>query len=393
VDFTGLRLAVTDGETRAALAAVRALGARGAAVHVVSEDGRSLAGASRYAAADHGLGRPESGRGWAAELEALVVREGLDLVVPVAELSLVNLYAAGAEERIRLAAPVREAFEAATDKRALLERAARLGLHVPRGTFVADPSRLDALPEGLAFPAVLKPRRSLFLENGRWVAASVRIVEDTEALRRLRDDPGLRGGALVQEYLPGHGEGVFLLTDSGRPLARFAHRRLREKPPTGGVSVLRESIAPDPQLLAWSERLLADLAFTGVAMVEFRRTPEGRAALMEINPRLWGSLQLAVDAGVDFASLLVALHRGTRLDERLLPAPELGVRLRWLLGDADHVWISLRRPDVRRLTGRGLARVLWDFLAGFFDGSHLEVLRRGDLRPFFHELRGRVVRS
>ena len=50
-----------------------------------------------------------------------------------------------------------------------------------------------------------------------------------------------------------------------------------------------------------SEQLLGDLAFHGVAMVEFRRTPDGRAALMEVNPRLWGSLQLAIDAStIDF---------------------------------------------------------------------------------------------
>jgi len=154
------------------------------------------------------------------------------------------------------------------------------------------------------------------------VVAEVRIAEDAASLTRHRVDPGLAAGALVQEYLPGHGEAVFLLADAGRTLASFAHRRLREKPPSGGVSVLREAIAPDPKLLAAAERLLAELAFTGVAMVEFRRTPDGRAALMEVNPRLWGSLQLAVDAGVDFASLLVALHRGARPEAP--PTPRLG---------------------------------------------------------------------
>jgi predicted ATP-grasp superfamily ATP-dependent carboligase len=386
--FDDLRLLVTDGETRAALAAVRALGARGATLHVASEDGGSLAGASRHAAADHALGSTDSDPwGWATRLETVVAREGLGLVVPVGDTSLAILYAAGTGERVCLAAPTRETYEAATDKRALLERAARLGVDVPRGVFVPDPRQLHALPEGFSYPVVLKARRSRFLEEGRWIEGPVRIAHDMDELRRLCHDPGLRGGLLLQEYLAGHGEGLFLLAQGGRPLARFAHRRLREKPPTGGVSVLRESIAPEPQLLEWSERLLADLAFTGVAMVEFRRTPEGRAALMEINPRLWGSLQLAVDAGVDFASLLVALHRGAQLEERAVAVARLGVRTRWLLGDVDQLWISLRYPDRRRLAGRSLARIVWDFVTGFFDGSRLEVLRRDDPRPFLRELR------
>ena len=94
----------------------------------------------------------------------------------------------------------------------------------------------------------------------------------------------MSGGLLLQEFIPGHGEGIFLLAHRGRSLIRFAHRRLREKPPTGGVSVVSESIAIDPELLAQSERLLEELNWTGVAMIEFRRAPNGRATLMEINP-------------------------------------------------------------------------------------------------------------
>jgi predicted ATP-grasp superfamily ATP-dependent carboligase len=150
------------------------------------------------------------------------------------------------------------------------------------------------------------------------------------------------------------------------------------------VSVLSEAIAPDPELLQGSERLLAELAFTGVAMVEFRRSPGGAAFLMEVNPRLWGSLQLAIDAGLDFPSLLVALHQGVKL-----PAVQarLGTRTRWLLGDVDHLLICLRRPELRQRLGIGVVALLRDFLRSFFDGSRLEVLRRDDWRPFLWELR------
>src|SRR5262249_48593048 len=157
------------------------------------------------------------------------------------------------------------------------------------------------------------------------------------------------------------------------------HRRIREKPPWGGVSVLSEAIAPDPELLAGSERLLAELALTGVAMVEFRRTPGDGVYLMEVNPRLWGSLQLAIDAGVGFPSLLVALHRGDPL-----PAtrPRLGIRTRWLLGDVDHLLIGLRRAAWRREQRISVFSLIRDFMRSFFDGSRADVLRRDDWRPF-----------
>ena len=209
------------------------------------------------------------------------------------------------------------------------------------------------------------------------------ILKGPEDLERARCDPGFGGGALLQEYIEGRGEAIFLLMDGEYTRAVFAHRRLREKPPAGGVSVLRESIAPDPVLLDGSERLLAALDWRGVAMVEFRRGRDGRAVLMEINPRLWGSLQLATDAGVDFTAMLIRQHLGQAV---AAPDAQLGVRCRWLLGDFDHLLICLRRPAARAATGRGLLRVLYDFLASFWDGSRLEVLRLDDPRPFLREL-------
>ena len=107
---------------------------------------------------------------------------------------------------------------------------------------------------------------------------------------------------LLQERIEGPGVGVFVCCDRGEPVALFAHRRLREKPPSGGVSVLCESAAARSDRRATSAtRLLQALDWRGVAMVEFKRDlRDGSLRLMEINGRFWGSLQLAIDAGVEF---------------------------------------------------------------------------------------------
>jgi predicted ATP-grasp superfamily ATP-dependent carboligase len=381
---TPARILVTDGETRAALASVRALAARGHTVHVAAAGSRSLAAASRHASGAHAVGDPSSDpRGFAERLVQVAGKISADLILPVTEVSLGSIYAFAVQERCAVACPYRAAYEAAVDKHELLQRAARLGLAAPRTLLFEDPARLAALPEPFQYPVILKARRSRFLKDGRWMAGDARVVRSPEDLDAARFAPGFAGGVLLQEFVPGHGEGVFLLTNQGRPLVHFAHRRLREKPPWGGVSVLSEAIAPDPELLQGSERLLAELAFTGVAMVEFRRSPGGAAFLMEVNPRLWGSLQLAIDAGLDFPSLLVALHQGVKL-----PAVQarIGTRTRWLLGDVDHLLICLRRPELRQRLGIGVVALLRDFLRSFFDGSRLEVLRRDDWRPFLREL-------
>lgn len=327
---------------------------------------------------------------WSERLERVATEIGADLLLPISEVSFGTIYEHGVESRWSVACPERRAYDAAIDKHSLLQRAASLGLAAPHGVLVEKPAQLRDLPGGFQYPVVLKPRRSRFLRADGWHSGVARIARSSEELGGALSEPGMADGALLQEFVPGHGEAVFLLAREGRTLVRFAHRRLREKPPTGGESVLREAILPDPELLAGSERLLAGLSWTGVAMVEFRRAPDGRALLMELNPRLWGSLQLAVDAGVDFPGLLVCLHRGAQV-----PAvhPRPGVRTRWLLGDLDHLAISLYRPAVRQLLGLSIPRLLWDFVRSFLDGTRLEVLRLRDLRPFLRELGTRLGRG
>jgi glutathione synthase/RimK-type ligase-like ATP-grasp enzyme len=376
---------VTDGETRAALAAVRSLGRRGLAVHVASSAPRSLAAASRRCAAEHVTPDPEqSPAAWVEAIErAVQALPQPALVLPVTEVATANLLGHGVERRRLVAAPPRAAFEIAVDKLALGERAAAAGLAVPRTRLLEQPSDFAALPEGFAYPVIVKARRSRWLDAAAWRRGGVHVVRDAEALRRLESAPDLGGGALLQELVPGHGEGLFFLADRGETRVVFSHRRLREKPPHGGVSVLCEAAPPDPLAAEAGARLLKDLGWHGVAMLELRRAPDGTGYVMELNPRLWGSLQLAIDAGVDFPALLVDLVRGAPI---ATPTPRYGVRTRWLLGDVDHLWLALRDADERRSTGRTRSRVLLDFARAFVDGARLEVLRWDDPRPFLREL-------
>lgn len=182
---------------------------------------------------------------------------------------------------------------------------------------------------------------------------------------------------LVQEYIPGEGHGVFLLMNRGKVRAAFAHRRVREKPPSGGVSVVSESVALDPRLLAYSQQLLAALKWHGVAMVEFKHDRrDGRAKLLEINGRFWGSLQLAVDAGIDFPYLLYRMA----VDGDIEPALTYreGIRLRWWLGDLDCLLLQFR--DGSRL------RALVEFLKSNGNATRGEVFRWDDPVPGIAEL-------
>ncbi len=209
----------------------------------------------------------------------------------------------------RLLVPPLEALAVAHDKIRLMELAASLGVPVPDG-FPAGPDLArDPRLAGSAFRwCSSRPRRA----TSRAGAGTGRGAGRSRTARRWRGRcrsapefaPGRR--FLVQQKVPGEGRGVFVLAQEGTGAVRLPHRRVREKPPWGGVSTLCEVAPPDPALVEHARRLMEALRWTGVAMVEFKHDPAtGRSWLMEINGRFWGSIQLAIAAGVDFPWLYV----------------------------------------------------------------------------------------
>jgi len=394
-----MRVLVTDGEQRSALAVVRSLGRAGHSVHVCSTRRRSLAGASRYCRAQSAVTDPlESPTEFVARVEDLLKTWQIDVLLPITDAALLALLPERESfAHVRIPFPTHGQFRRICDKATVLEVAGRLGIDVPGQVSVTDPSERDDLTaNSLRFPLVVKPARSVGEANGRRAKLGVSHVADWNGLQDLLDlAPTAAYPLLLQQRVVGPGIGVFLLVWGGELLAVFGHRRLREKPPSGGVSVYRESVAVQPELVARSRALLDEFAWEGVAMVEYKiDAGTGTPYLMEVNGRFWGSLQLAIDAGVDFPALLLAAACGER------PQPVLsyreGVKCRWWWGDVDQLLLRLRRsrealalpPDE---PGRWSA--LAEFLMSWKDGGRREVLRPDDPRPFLHEtlqwLRGR----
>ena len=382
---------VTDGEQRAALAIVRSLGRAGYRCVVTSASGSSIAGASRHCAAEAAVPDPlRAPDDFAGEIERLVSRHGARLVIPVGEAAMLALLPV----RERLAPAIipfgeLESFRRLSHKAELLEVARALGVAIPAQRVLASSADARDLDfRALSYPLVLKPARSIGERAGQ--RRSLRVAHATSAAE-LRDMlgrlPDEAHPLLLQERVIGPGIGIFLLRWDDEIIASFAHRRLREKPPSGGISVYRESIAEPPALLESSRALLDHFAWRGVAMVEYKvHAATGVPYLMEINGRFWGSLQLAIDAGVDFPRLLAGLALGERVER----APRYRrVRSRWWWGEVDHLLIRLRRPR-RELhlssDAPSIARAMYDFLASpLRPRDREEIFRFDDPRPFLRE--------
>jgi predicted ATP-grasp superfamily ATP-dependent carboligase len=390
---TSIGVLVTDGNERAALAVTRGLGQAGIPVVVGAESRSTLAGASRYCRRKWLYPSPlVQPREFIQSINDAVQAENLSCIISVTDATTQVL----AERREELGSaavtiPPVDSYDLVSDKYRLMKLAQQLEIPIPDSLFVPDGNVL-ALAEAIrTYPVAVKPGRSLIRVDGRWHRTVVHFASSREELVELYGRvPYLRYPSLIQRRVEGAGMGVFGLFQEGKPCALFAHRRLREKPPAGGVSVLRESIALQRPMVDYAVRLLEHVKWNGVAMVEFKTDRQsGEPVLMEINGRFWGSLQLAIDAGLNFPHLLYQAARGLPVS---LPdqSYRVGIKSRWLLGDLDHLLIRLTKSN-EELGLDSSAQSRWgcvvEFLKLFQRDLHYEVERWRDPGPAWFEYR------
>ena len=392
-----MRILITDSDIRSALAAVRALGRRGHEVFVAGERHPSLASVSRYCAAFERYPSPTNDpQGFLNAILKAVTARNIDVVIPMAEVStlLLTTHQDQLPPNVILPFPAAAAVAAAADKSQVLRIASELGVPIPATIVCNNAAEALAQVERIGFPVVMKATRSRVWSGTQWLSTSVRYAPDRSSFEtHIAQISPLIYPLLLQERIQGPGVGVFLCHDDSGMVASFAHRRIREKPPSGGVSVLSESTLPDPTALEHANRLLHALQWRGVAMVEFKRdSRDGSLKLMEINGRFWGSLQLAIDAGVDFPGLLVEIAQGRR---PAAPQYRVGVRTRWLLGDLDALLaILLRSRSFLNLpaTHPGKLRSALSFLNFWPGRTRLELERLSDPRPALLEMKRWLLR-
>ncbi len=325
---------VLDGQTNQALACVRSLGRAGNDVFVAATRRRPLSAWSRFARGRFLLSG-ESLEAFAA-LRRWAVTRHVSLVLPLTERSCVlcNLDRSAWEAAgITVGSAPADLLAVAFDKARTFELAARSGVAIPPTRVPTTLAEARMAAADVGFPCVVKSRFSNAWDGTRFLpdpgTSYVRNAAELDAAVALH-----RQGEhwpLIQGFVPGQGKGVFALFESGRPIAWFAHERLRDVRPSGSGSSLRRSAPLEPRLLEPAEQLLAAMAWHGPAMVEFRDDGVHPPALMEVNGRFWGSLQLAVSAGADFPLWWAAILRGRPVERRAGYAT--GVTVRWLWGD------------------------------------------------------------
>ena len=311
-------------ESQIGLALVRELGRAGVPVIGIAHAADELGLASRYLTERIVVSTSRS-PALLAQICAIGQRFGGATLLTISEANLAWLVANRAQLLPVVAlVPHADQLAAALDKARTLAFAREVGVPVP-ATWQPR-SLLEALALRPEFPVVLKwpdPVAVMAeLTAAQLPLHKAEFIHDIAALRSAltRYEP-IGRWPLVQAYAAGYGLGQFFFMHEGKALRRFQHRRVAEWPPEGGFSSVCDAVplSEHRELQELSVRLLRAMAWEGVAMVEYRFDPaSGRAALMEVNGRFWGSLPLAVHAGAGFALLA---HFAQGLDRMPALAP------------------------------------------------------------------------
>ncbi len=205
----------------------------------------------------------------------------------------------------------------AWDKKNTYDRAAELGIPIPRTYNVKSQEELAGLYDFL--PLAIKPavKENFFYATGdkAWRAETPEQLNNLflDAKQQIRPEE-----ILIQEIVPGSGQQQYsycAFFRDGVAQSTLVARRLRQHPREFGRAATYVETIEHPEVEELSERFLKAINYYGLVEVEFKQDPrDGQFKLLDVNARTWGFHSLGIPAGVDFPYLQYADQIGRSVE-------------------------------------------------------------------------------
>lgn len=335
---------LTNGQQRKTLAAARSLGKRGIKVIIAEETIFNPSAFSKYCRKFLRCPNPQKDPDKYYEwLYESIKKYGCDVLFPMDD-DVLNVVMKHREELLKICKitlPPADSYELACDKGLSTKMVDKAGVPCPKTIYPVDLKDALLLSESLKYPLIVKPRKSAG-------SRGIRIVSKRDELKEIYDKVSKEyPEPIIQEFMGiGDRYSVCLFYDNEHELkAYFTQKHLRRYPVEMGPSVVQKSIEY-PELLEMGIKAMENIRWTGVVEMDFMVDPRDNILkFLEINPRFWGCLQMAIYAGVDFPWLLYKL--GIEGSVESITKYETGLMCRWLLpGDIMHFISNNKRKNM-----------------------------------------------
>jgi predicted ATP-grasp superfamily ATP-dependent carboligase len=335
------KILITDGRSLATLAIARSLGEKNLEVHCGEEFRNNITFFSRYVKKRVIYPSPQRCPDeFVRKILDLVKAERYDMLMPVRdETSLLlsrhedeltkytNLYLANFET-MRMFRDKGETVQLAMDKE----------VPCPK-TYFPENTSIQKIKEDAPYPVLIRPRVSSGSRGIEYVRSRGEFDAAYHNVKRDYGEP------IIQEHISkkGYCTACLLLDRDSREIASFTYERVKEYPVSGGPTVVGISCR-NHAIKEYALKLLRGVGWTGVAEVEFIIDAKGEPKLLEVNPRFWMPLNLAISSGVDFPYLLYRLARGEEVEP--VTSYKVGMKYRWVLPN-EILWL-MQAPDKLR---------------------------------------------
>lgn len=300
------KVLLTNAQLRKTLAATRSLGKQGIDIIAVEETRFSPTAFSKYCKESLLCPSPTtSPNEFHQRIVEVILKYKPDMYLPMDEdsIALAIEHREELSKLCRLVLPPTESFKITSDKGLGYKHAMKVGVQCPETVFPENAENLHEITKALNYPLVIKPVKS---NGGR----GIKIIKSADELETAylevhKDYPF----PVIQEYI---GEGtvydVVLLYNSQNELrASFIQKHVRKYPLETGPSSVQESVI-NSEMLNMAVEYMKDLPWYGIADIEFIvQKDTGKIFFVELNAKLWNSLQMAIYAGVDFPYLMYKL--------------------------------------------------------------------------------------
>lgn len=191
-------------------------------------------------------------------------------------------------------------FQMASDKLKTMEVC--MNNNIPCPKTYQDLATLLSDGDGLHYPVVCKPRTGC-------AAVGFHLAYDVDDLKNYYQKATEKyGPCLIQEYIPQDGlqyKAELYIDRNGILKGACVFAKVRWYPIDGGSSTLNETVTR-PDIVAGCQKLLQEIGWRGYADIDLIEDPrDGKAKIMEINPRITGSVKICFEAGVNFAQMII----------------------------------------------------------------------------------------
>lgn len=327
-----------EGRARQSLALSKAFKGLGCEVTALCESKLDVSYVSRYVDKKIiGVCNNANEVGTRDQILRLVKEKKYDLVVPTTDFSamILSKYKKEIEQYCKVASNEWSVFQIAADKNQTMKVCS--GLKLPCPITIFDIDSIEKV-KGLQYPIVVKPT------IGYGAIGFHRVDCEEDLIKLFRDSTVEEIKKYVfQEYIPQTDlqyECAMFMDQNNQPKTALVFSKNRWFPVEGGSSTLNITV-DRPDIVESCTKLLQAINWRGAADIDLIQDPrDGKAKIMEINPRVSGSVKIAFIAGTDQARQMLELAEGRPVTE--YKDYVKGWRLRCF--QTDFLWF-LKSPD------------------------------------------------